>query len=125
MCAPVSMPAREQALVYVSCSTIPYWTRTVASPALLACICIAANRETGSAFHGATTGQQLFGSAAFKCYIVVTHKCPAARTNHDMQVSVGKQLKSILDMGDNTKIGFSVFVSTMQSDWRYDSLGQP
>jgi hypothetical protein len=27
------------------------------------------------------------------------------------QISVGKQLKSLIDMSDNTKIGFSVFVS--------------
>jgi hypothetical protein len=31
--------------------------------------------------------------------------------NEALQISVGKQLKQLIDMSDNTKIGFSVFVS--------------
>ncbi|KAI8462580.1 MAG: eukaryotic initiation factor [Monoraphidium minutum] len=34
--------------------------------------------------------------------------------NEALQISVGKQLKSLLDMSDNTKIGFSVFADKLQ-----------
>jgi len=34
--------------------------------------------------------------------------------NEALQISVGKQLKQLLDVSDNTKIGFSVFVSGFQ-----------
>jgi hypothetical protein len=43
---------------------------------------------------------------------------PSSRSPHfpsPQQISVGKQLKQLLDMSDNTKIGFSVFVSAA---WR-------
>lgn len=34
--------------------------------------------------------------------------------NEALQISVGRQLKGLLDMSENTKIGFSVFADKLQ-----------
>lgn len=57
---------------------------------------------------------------ATQCTLPSTYTCPCTPLTNaavvvslpQSQISVGKQLKSLLDMSDNTKIGFSVFVST-------------